>query len=50
MKQLHFRDTFRPKHWHELTSHQKLMALELHMFLKEKRTGKIKGRTVAGRN
>ena len=50
MKQVHFRDTFRPKHWHELSSHQKLMVLELHVFLKEKRTGKIKGRTVAGGN
>ena len=50
MKQLHFRDTFRPKHWHELTSHQKLMVLESHMFLKEKRTKQIKGRTVAGGN
>ena len=50
MKQPHFRDTFRPKHWHELSSHQKLMVLELHMFLKEKRTGKIKGRTVTSGN
>jgi hypothetical protein len=23
MKQLHFRDTFKPKHWHELTNDQK---------------------------
>jgi len=29
---------------------QKQMVLESHMFLKEKRDGKIKGRTVAGGN
>jgi hypothetical protein len=52
MKQLHFRDTFKPKHWRELTPTQRQTVLESHghMFLKEKRDGKIKGRTVAGRN
>jgi hypothetical protein len=50
MKQLHFRDTFRPMHWKELTHTQKQSVLESHMFLKEKRTGDIKGRTVAGGN
>jgi hypothetical protein len=50
MKQLHFRDTFKPMHWSELTETQRLTVLESHMFLKEKRDGKIKGRTVAGGN
>jgi hypothetical protein len=50
MKQLHFRDTFKPMHWHELNEEQKKTALESHMFLKKKRDGKIKGRTVAGGN
>jgi hypothetical protein len=50
MKQLHFRDTFKPKHWRELTHTQRQTVLESHMFLKEKRDGKIKGRTVAGGN
>ena len=50
MKQLHFRDTFKPMHWNELSYTQKKSALESHMFLKEKRDGKIKGRTVAGGN
>ena len=50
MKQLHFRDTFKPFHWNELTHTQKQTVLESHMFLKEKRDGKIKGRTVAGGN
>jgi hypothetical protein len=50
MKQLHLRDTFKPMHWSSLTRVQRLMTLESHMFLKEKRDGKIKGRTVAGGN
>jgi len=50
MKQLHLRDTFRPKHKHELTHLQRQLILESHLFLKEKRTGEIKGRTVAGGN
>ena len=50
MKQLHFRDTFKPLHWQEMTPTQKGSVLESHMFLKEKRDGKIKGRTVAGGN
>jgi hypothetical protein len=35
MKQLHFRDTFKPMHWRELTPEQKLTVLESHLFLKE---------------
>jgi len=50
MKQLHMRDTFRPMHWRELNDLQKKTILESHMFLKQKRDGKIKGRTVAGGN
>ena len=50
MKQLHMRNTFKPKHWRELTADQRNTVLESHMFLKEKRDGKIKGRTVAGGN
>jgi hypothetical protein len=50
MKQLHFRDTFKPMHWKDMTHAQKQTILESHMFLKEKRDGKIKGRTVAGGN
>jgi hypothetical protein len=50
MKQLHFRDTFKPLHYHELTDAQKKTVLESHLFLKEKRDGKIKGRKVAGGN
>jgi hypothetical protein len=50
MKQLHYRDTFQPMHHHELTAEEKKTVLESHMFLKQKRDGKIKGRTVAGGN
>jgi hypothetical protein len=50
MKQLHFRNTFKPKHWRELRQVQRQTLLESHMFLKQKRDGKIKGRTVAGGN
>ena len=50
MKQLHMRDTFEPVHWSELGEEEKKTVLESHMFLKLKRDGKIKGRTVAGGN
>ena len=50
MKQLHFWNTFKPKHYHQLSHLQRQMILESHMFLKEKRNGDIKGCTVAGGN
>jgi hypothetical protein len=50
MKQLNLRKTFKPKHWRELSKAQRYTVLESHMFLKLKRDGKIKGRTVAGGN
>ena len=50
MKQLHLRDTFKPMHWKELDETQRKTVLESHMFLKQKRDGTIKGRTVAGGN
>jgi hypothetical protein len=50
MKQLHFRNTFKPKDWSNLSKTQHQTVLELHMFLKEKPDGSLKGRTVAGGN
>jgi hypothetical protein len=50
MSILHFRNTFEPLHWRQLSDTQRKTVLESHMFLKEKRDGKIKGRTVAGGN
>jgi hypothetical protein len=50
MKQLHLRKTFKTKHWIELTASQYQIVFEYHMFLREKRDGNVKGRTVAGGN
>jgi hypothetical protein len=50
MNQLHFWNTFKPKHWRELSQVQRQTIFESHMFLKKKRDGKIKGRTVVGGN
>jgi len=50
MKQLHWRNSFRPVRWNELSDKQKKTILESHIFMKQKRTGEIKGRTVAGGN
>jgi chlorite dismutase len=50
MKQLHLQSFFKPKHWRELTASQRQIVLESHIFLKEKRYGKVKVITVAGGN
>jgi hypothetical protein len=50
MKQLHWRNSYKPMHWHELTSAQKERILESHIFVEEKRDGKIKARKVVGGN
>jgi hypothetical protein len=50
MKQLHFRNKFKPNHWRELSHIQRQTVLESHTFLKQKRDEYIKGRTVAGGN
>jgi hypothetical protein len=46
MKKLHLRNTSKPKHWRELSQVQRQKVLESHIFLKQKRDGKIKGRNV----
>ncbi len=33
MKLLHWRDSYKPKHWHELTKKQKVQILESHIFV-----------------
>ncbi len=48
MTQLHWRNSFRPVRYQELSKKQKQMILESHIFMKQKRTGEIKGRAVAG--
>jgi hypothetical protein len=50
MKQLHWRDSYKPKHWHELTKKQKEQILESHIFVEQKRDGLIKARKVIGGN
>ena len=50
MKQLHWRNSFKPVRLRDLTERQKQTILESHIIMKQKRTGEIKGRTVAGGN
>ena len=50
MKQLNFRNTFKLKHWRDLTHTQQHTVLVSHMFLKEKRYGAKKGIAVAWGN
>ena len=50
MKQLHWRNSFKPVRWNDLTEQQKKSILESHIFMKLKQSGEIKGRTVAGGN
>ena len=49
MKQHHDMETFTPVHAHELMAEQRKEALSSLIFLKEKRNGKIKGRSCADR-
>ena len=50
MRQLHLRDTFEPRHLHEMSSKEKSEVLESHMFRKLERGVKINGRAVASGN
>jgi hypothetical protein len=50
VSQLHWRDTFVPRRYSDLTDEQKEKVLESHMFVVKKRDGKTKARMVAGGN
>ncbi len=50
MKQLHWRNLYKPRHWHALTKKQKEQILESHIFVEEKRDGTIKARKMIGGN
>jgi hypothetical protein len=50
ISQLHWRDTFVPKRYSDLTNDHKKRVLESHMFVVKKRDGKTKARVVAGGN
>ena len=45
MQQLHDRKVFTPVDWKELTKEQQQSALESSIFIKEKRDGRLKGRS-----
>jgi len=47
LRQLHVRDVLDPKNSSELTAQEQASALAYLMFLKEKRTGEVKGRGCA---
>ena len=46
--QLHWRDTFVPKLWNDLSAEQKGKILDFHMFVGRKRFGETKARLVGG--
>ena len=48
MKQLHWRNLYQTKHWHDLPKKQKDQILESHIFVEQKRDGKIKACKVIG--
>jgi hypothetical protein len=48
VQQMHYRDTFEPLKYEDLTAEEKQQILESHLFLTEKRDKTIKGRLVAG--
>jgi hypothetical protein len=52
MKQLHWKNSYKPKHWCELSKGQKEKhaILESHIFVDKKRDGKLKARKVIGGN
>jgi hypothetical protein len=50
MKQLHWRNLYKPMHWHELTQAKNEHILEPHIFIEEKQDGKIKARKVVEGN
>jgi hypothetical protein len=50
MKQLYWQNSFMPKLYTDLSPEQREKILESHIFIKQKKSGEIKGRTVAGGN
>jgi hypothetical protein len=50
LKQLHWRNLYKPRHWHALTKKQKEQILESHIFVEKKRDGTIKAGKVIGGN
>ena len=50
IKHFHFSNTSEPIHRSDLTDKEKAEVFKSHIFIKQKRDGNIKGRTVAGGN
>ncbi len=50
IKQMHWRNSYKPCHWHSLSKKQKEQILESHIFVEQKRDGTIKARKVIGGN
>jgi hypothetical protein len=50
IKQMHWRNSYKPCHWHSLSKKQKEQILESHIFVEQKRDGIIKARKVIGGN
>ncbi len=50
IKQLHWRNSYKPHHWHALSKKQKEQVLESQIFVEQKRDGTIKARKVIGGN
>ena len=50
IKQLHWRESFKPVRYNELTPTQRQMSLETHIFVTKKRSGELKARQLAGGN
>ena len=50
VNQLHWRDTFAPKQYSELTNDEKSKVLENHIFIVKKHSGDTKARLVVGGN
>ncbi len=42
MKQLHWQNSFKPKHWKSLTAEQRKKVLESHIFIERKHDGILK--------
>ncbi len=50
IKQLHWRNLYKPMHWYDLTKAQKEHILESHIFIEKIQDGKIKARKVVSGN
>ena len=48
VKQLHWRNSFQPVHWKDLSEKEKTMVFESNMFINKKHDGNLKARKIAG--